>query len=704
MQIILIYPPNSQLISRMPLGLLTLASYINEKSTHNAKVVDLSYFIKNNHIELNENLYKNCATYLYKHFPSKIYAFSTIVTGEIPSIQISKELKKIDNNIEIIFGNQWASLNDEKVLKEFEEIDYIIRGEGEETLKNLLDTIEKKGNLFSVKGISYKKNGVFLKNNDMYFIKNLDTLPQLNFNCGYPSYKSYSKSIYGGNYGLLEFGRGCPFSCTFCSTSIHWRRSVRTFSIDRTILDMKRLKSLGFDFIEFTYDNFGTKRKEVIEFCKKLIQENLNLKWSIRCRLDFLDEEVIKYLKQSGCNSILIGLESGSESVIKEVGKNIDYLKSLETVKLLIQEKIKVCCSLVTGFPFETYDDVYKTLMLSCKLSLFGKLMDCQIHFVSPLPGTEDTKNAILKKKLSFSQNPLISPDFSRHLEWKPLFKQIDLNSENPRFLEDDNLIKKYPDLFSSYGYLENKKINANIYASLTTYGNLISKFFPGTLLILLEIFNNQRINFIPNFEEFCFKNGIKKIDLLNFKAIVDENLAENIQSGCLDENLLFFEIFQKYIASIKNKTEQLNNIFRYEKTLFNLSSKKRNTLFLNNNKEKIEHGDFIKSRVLVEEFDYNILNVIKNMKNDISNYKNQNLLNKEKLEKTYLLFHPIGIDNELHLEIKIYKVTKSLFDIFNLIKEKTNIDDFTNNKNPLKVKRLINFFNKNIKFLEVFE
>lgn len=661
MDIVLIYPPNSELISRIPLGLMTIEAYLTQHSTHHTKVVDLATYIKNGSIALNIDIYKNCADFLLEHFPCDVFAFSAVVTGEIPALQIAKEIKLKNPMSTIIFGNQWASANDLEILKYFPQIDYIVNGEGEETFHELLDQIACEGDLSLVKGISYRENGFPVKTKNRPLMCDLDKIPSINTNHLYPAIHEFSSSPYGGHYGVLEFGRGCPFACSFCSTTIHWRRRVRTYSIERTINDMTHLKSLGFDFVEFTYDNFGTKRNELIEFCNSILKVKLEMKWSIRCRLDFLDFEIIKLLKSAGCTSVLVGLESGAQSIIDGIGKSLDFTKSLKTVGLLIVEGIQVCGSYVTGLAMETKENVLQTLYMAAILRSFGKLVASEIHFLTPLPGTPETLEAIQNGNLMFHKNPYVSPDFSRNLEWLRLANESTQHS-NPRLKDDQRLIDSYPRLFTTYGYIHNPNVSPERFAAMASYLNLLLQFYPLTIASILNICKSRQIDFIEDFENYAISRNLDRLTLLTFRV----EIKSQIDIGCSDKTKVLLDVFQSYFCALFNIPKPVYDIFKYETTLIRLSQEGQENLIKRNVTTCTLNADSIlKKLVYLEIFDYPILKILKKIRNDFVDGVESIEWDEFNKQKTFLCFEPLEESSKgYYAGLKIHEISKTVFNL----------------------------------------
>lgn len=623
LKITLIQPPNSELISRISVGLLSIGSFIKSHSNYEIQIVDLASYLKNGDIDINDDIYKNCAEFLLTNFDSDIIAFSTLVTNEIPAIQISKIIKQRKPNSIIIFGNQWATLNDYSILENFTFVDFIVRGEGEITFLELINCLEHNGDLAEINGITYRENTSIVKNSNRSLIQDINRIPDYDFSLLNPHYNLYSKSEFGGNYGILEFGRGCPYSCIFCSTSLFWNKCVRTFDVKRTIKDMQQLINKDFDFIEFTYDNFGTNREEIMYFCNEILKQEIKIKWSIRCRLDFLDYELVQYLKSSGCVSILVGVESGSENVVKKVGKKINFSLSLQNIYHLINAGIRVDASFITGLNFESINDINSTIKLASFLHSYGKLSDAEIHFVAPIPGTKFANEAIKSNNLKFSDNMIISPSFSSYLSWNSLIHKDNSDFANRvRFSQDQELIDNHPSLFCAYGYYENKCLNSEYFACVSTYVNKLIEFYPVSMFIIMSYFHEKELDFISSFNLFSKSNNYDTLSLIKHKVEV----SDKFENGNKDKVLI--DLFYNYFMNLDFSTEYEKEILNYERFVIEISSKINNyKSYLDNEHISITENSYLISNILCEEFSYNVLEVIEYIKKSyINNNKTTNL------------------------------------------------------------------------------
>ncbi|RDU22713.1 B12-binding domain-containing radical SAM protein [Anaerosacchariphilus polymeriproducens] len=683
MKVSIIYPPNASLINRIPLGPLTLASYINSRTEHVAKVINLNSYIKEEEITIDEKIYEKCAQFLLQKFNSKVYCFSAIVSGEIPSIQIARYIKQERPDITIIFGNQWVLNNDIEIINSFNFIDYVIRGEGELTLADLLNKIDTNSNVEMVNGITFRYKEQAQRTEERQLIENLDDLPILDLKCMYPKIDQFTPSPYGGHYGYLEFGRGCPYGCSFCSSTYFWKRNVRTYSVERTINDIQFLINNGFDFIEFTYDNFGTNRNEIITFCNELINNDINIKYSIRCRLDYLDLEIIHLLKRSGCIDVLVGLESASQDAINKIGKNLDFSSAKETIAILIDNGIVVRGSYVIGLPFEDMSHIESTVKMASLLQTYGKWVDQEIHFHTPLPGTPETLNAIVNDLLMFSLDSNISSDFAQYINWRK-----ENSNENDhyslRLQEDQELIDNYPTLFPQYGYIKNEMLDPEKITAVTTFFSVIMAFYPITLFFVVDILSNQKKDFIEEFLSYANIKGWSKTELFKFRR---ETVVE-IGSACSPAEQRLFDLFCNFFGDRVESSSIVNELHQYECDFADFSINIENNF--NNDtlksKELSEHS-VIKSKIKVKAYNYDVLSIIKMLKDNFFKIDEKNEIYDTDKAPIYLAFREaegdylhfasidiLTINEDLYKIFKVFDGIKSIREVVNGVYE--NIDD----------------------------
>ena len=184
--------------------------------------------------------------------------------------------------------------------------------------------------------------------------------------------------------GLFMTSRGCPYNCSYCATSI-WERKTRYRSIDNVMQEIRFvIEKYGAKQFTFKDDSFTVNRKRVVEFCEKLIKEGFGISWDCNTRVNLVDEEMLRLMKKAGCTSIKVGIESGSERILKLMSKNITFEQCGEAAKLFRKVGIHWTGYFMMGLPSETREDIYQTLKFMKELNPDY----ASLSVYEPFPGT----------------------------------------------------------------------------------------------------------------------------------------------------------------------------------------------------------------------------------------------------------------------------------------------------------------------------
>lgn len=328
-------------------------------------------------------------------FKPDVVGISVFTTFAASAFQIAGITKKFNPSLTVVFGGPHATVKAEEVLKISHDVDYVIRGEGEETLLELLSALEH-GNpaLDSIQGLSYRKVSAIRHNPARERLSNLDRFP-------FPdralllNEKKYSSE----DMGLIMTSRGCPYGCTYCATDT---KRVSFRSVDNVLKEVMFVKE-KYGTTQFTFkdDSFTVNKKRVIELCKKLIEADFKIQWECNTRVNLIDEDLLMLMKKAGCNFIKIGIESGSEQVLKIMQKGITLSQIVEAARLLKKAGIHWTGYFMMGMPGETKEDVYQTLKLMYKIKPDLAL----IAVYEPFPGTVMFEDGVLRG--------LIKPDMT---------------------------------------------------------------------------------------------------------------------------------------------------------------------------------------------------------------------------------------------------------------------------------------------------
>lgn len=342
----------------------------------------------------------------------------TATTPLFPNgLMIARIIRKIFPRAKIVFGGVHPSVLPDEVLG-FSEVDFVVRGEGEITVKELVSG--KMPN--EILGLSWKKDGKIIHNPPRPLIKTLDDIPM-------PAYHLLPMSKYHPAIGAYKrlpamsifASRGCPGRCTFCYRIFYGKTRCR--SAKSIIEEIKILQSnYGIKEIAFYDDTFTMCKKTVLEFCEMIIDKNIDITWSCFTRADRIDAYLLKSMKKAGCHLILFGVESADETILKNINKRLSLEKVRQVVKDCRDIGIETRASYMIGNPGETKETIKKTIDFSIALDTD----EVQFNITTAYPGTElfewADKNGYLTTKdwslynMSFSNIalPTVSPDLLR--------------------------------------------------------------------------------------------------------------------------------------------------------------------------------------------------------------------------------------------------------------------------------------------------
>ncbi len=479
------------------LGLLGLATILKENN-YDVELINFNYLFLNNLINYDfdtEKKFETMADYIMDKEPD-IVGFTALCNTFHNVLLLSRIIKERNNKIKIILGGPHASLAPETVLKDYPWIDLVCVGEGERNIVSIIKGL-RNDSLTSVPGIVYRNDSQIIRTHDSEMVKDLDSLPLLNYDL-ILSFKDIT-------FVDIEAGRGCPYRCTYCATNKYWKYNFRLKSVDRIckeILEVKKILGDKKVFFNFIQDNLTTNYDFIINLCDRL--QELHIQWGCNARLDTLDEKLIKRMADAGCTKLLMGLESASPSMQKHINKNLN-LESVETiVDLLKKYNIDPLISFMYGFPDETEEDLLLTLNMI--YSIVKKGIFTHLHSLCVLPGSqlfEHYKDKLVLRDfystvIEASETKTLS---SMNLNNKELFSQF--------YILEDSLADKY---FLLPGFINHIFIR-------------LYPFFQETLDLLLEEFDNDLLSFYKDFlnnteqfaaffknkehEKFVIKNGI---------------------------------------------------------------------------------------------------------------------------------------------------------------------------------------------------
>ncbi len=360
-----------------PFGLCYLASAMI-KDGHSAYIIDA------------QALNKDCqetVDLVLKEKPN--YAAITAVTASIYSAaEIARKIKDSNSEITTIIGGPHLSSLPLETMKVFPEFDIGVFGEGEETLSALLDCLDKNKSLEAVNGLVVRRDNDIFMTDKRNLIRDLDVLATPSFELLPDITRYYSvpaQSVDRLPAISLVTSRGCMGQCIFCDRSI-FGNYCRAHSAEYVMSLIKKLyHEYGIRSFMFEDDNFTFFKQRLSRLIQLLNKEKLDLTWSCTARVDTVDANILKEMRNSGCWQVLYGIESGSQRILDFLDKNTKLSQIEDALRMAKNAGINTKGFFILGNPLETKESMEETIRFIKK----ADLDDISLTFFTPYPGSE---------------------------------------------------------------------------------------------------------------------------------------------------------------------------------------------------------------------------------------------------------------------------------------------------------------------------
>ena len=285
---------------------------------------------------------------------------------------------------QIILGGIHPTALIKKSIEEMKDVDIFVIGEGELTIKEIMDEVDIK----KIKGVGYNDKGNIKVNPPREFIENLDEIPFPSREL-LPNIKNYTLGFdwEGRKPAATVFSsRGCPYNCIYCASKVMWKGKVRFRSAENVLEEIDFLvDNYKIKEVLFYDDHFTLNKQRLQDICNGLIKRKYNLTWCCFSRVDSLDLETAQLMKKSGCHMISFGVESGSQIILDAMHKNVKVEDIIKAFKICKKVRINTKASFIFGGPKETYETISETRKLIKTI-----LKDYVWFFmITPMPGTE---------------------------------------------------------------------------------------------------------------------------------------------------------------------------------------------------------------------------------------------------------------------------------------------------------------------------
>ena len=322
-----------------------------------------------------------------------LLGISVMTHNRHDSVRLAELAKELNPACFVVFGGPHATHRYREILATYPAVDAVVLGEGEETLRELAETLTRDRQAVSPASEALPSAAVPASSltPPRTPVTVLDALP--------PAYAGFEGGINIDLRHQLEFlitSRGCPASCSFCSSPRFWGKSLR-FRSPRNMVDEIRTIRDRYGLIYFSIrdDTFTADRTRVIEFCRLLLEERLFILWNCQSRVSAVDEEMLLWMRRAGCDCIQYGVESGSPALLKTLGKRTTPEQAVQAAELTRRVGIRLSIYLITGMPGETEQELRETLSHLEAV----KADDGQVSPLAYYPGTRLFEEAVTSGK-----------------------------------------------------------------------------------------------------------------------------------------------------------------------------------------------------------------------------------------------------------------------------------------------------------------
>lgn len=405
-----------------PLGIAYMAGVLQENNI-DVEILDAS---------AEDMDFKDVEKELLKRKPDLVAL--TVLTPTIGrALETAQVVKETLPDSIVVMGGYHPTFNFIETLED-ENVDIVIRGEGEYIMLNLVQALENQSSLHDVKGIVFedKNSKEIVVNPEAPLIQDLDELPFPALNL--LPMKKYRLLDMDTHMTTMITTRGCPMQCSFCSSAAMHGKKIRERSVENIVDEIEYLNTnYDIDTIAFMDDTFTLKKRKVMAICDEILKRNIEIMWGCTSRVDTLDEKLLKKMKEAGCITIFIGVESADQQQLDNMCKNTTIAKIENAFKIAHKLKIRTIASVALGMPGDTKEIMNKTVKFVHKL----KPNYAIYSLATPYPGTRFYKEA-------FEKNLIKIKDWSKYTLITPILETIDCSLNDMRKIQAKAFMKFY--------------------------------------------------------------------------------------------------------------------------------------------------------------------------------------------------------------------------------------------------------------------
>jgi len=464
MKVLLINPWQDTGYPQPPLGLAMIAAVL-EKNGYHIKVLDAPA------LKLTEN---SILRGIVKEKPD-IIGITAMTPTMNSAINMARQIKEMNNDVIIVLGGAHVTLFPEETLQRVPEVDIVVRGEGEQTMFELVKTLENGDSINSqVLGVTYREKKCIRSSPARPFNSDLDSLPFPAFHL-LPMTRYRLHPPHGRRMPSIPIitSRGCPYRCIYCSKSVFggkYRANSPTYVVDEIehLMEKFNVREIAFYDDVFTLD-----KKRVFAICEELGRRRIEIPWTCETRVNLVNKDLVEKMKKAGCYMIAYGVESGTQEILNNLKKDITLEQATRAFELTHKIGIQTIAYFMIGSPGETPKKIEETIK-------FAKKLDSdfvQFSITTPFPGTELFNLAIKEGIVSKDWDDYIYAGL-RSIDY-PAFETNTLNNEDLKRWD----IQAYRSFYLRFHYLFKRIKKIRSFSEMKTHVK--------GLLMLLEMTRN---------------------------------------------------------------------------------------------------------------------------------------------------------------------------------------------------------------------
>ncbi|MFA4941967.1 MAG: radical SAM protein [Patescibacteria group bacterium] len=406
----------------MPLSLAYISSFLR-KNGHEIKLIDC----------IAEKMDVKNLVKVAKDFSPNIIIINTAFPSIKGDMETASELKKILPSTRMAIIGLYPTLFEDRFLKEFTIPDFAVIGEPEWVIKNLVKSLETGEKLDGIDGLVWREGDKIIVNKPQKIEENnLDELP-------FPARDLLNNEAYRlptdrKKFTLLSVGRGCPFTCNYCVAHTYYGKKFRKREVKSVADEIEEcVKKYDIKSFLFWGESFTLDPVYGGDICDEIIKRGLKIKWSTTSRVDTLNENLLKKMKQAGCILLGLGIESANQEVLDKAKKGIDIEKIKKAIEMVKKAGISSMGHFVFGLVGDTKESAEKTMKFACNSGVDYAQFYCAI----PYPKTE-------LGKIAKENNWIETEDYSEFDLTKSVMRNKDLTSQQIKKFRDKAYRKFY--------------------------------------------------------------------------------------------------------------------------------------------------------------------------------------------------------------------------------------------------------------------